>query len=266
MKLHSTWIGLVLALTGTACVSFSTPPPFEPAALRLRAVTETRDGITASAVLLRDQEVSPIFGLALDSKGIQPVWLELENRTEKPVYFLVTGLDPEYFPPLEVAHAFHSTLDSDGAERMDAHVSALALDNRAPILPGTSVSGFVYTNTSSGTKVVELDFVGPQWSSNLTLFVLKAYDGQYCDPLSGCFIRGQGGAGTDETVTFSAYPGVTYYVAVDGRQQNVSTYDLSMTCDATGYEDCGNGTDDDGDTLVDCNDPECFDVPPDCTP
>jgi hypothetical protein len=70
-----------------------------------------------------------------------------------------------------VAHLHHRRFSGESNRRVDEHVAALAFDNRSGILPGEVRSGFVYTNPSVGTKVVDLDLLGDQWATTLTLFV-----------------------------------------------------------------------------------------------
>lgn len=127
---------------------------------------------------------------------------------------------------------------------------------------GMSGPEYAYTLTVSATALATVTV--SNFTGNLNVMVVKEFMGQHCDPAHGCFAYGVEGGDTDEVITFAVYPTVGYYVIVDGRMGNISAYDISMTCDATGYEDCGNGVDDDSDGLVDCNDPECIDVPPHC--
>jgi hypothetical protein len=89
------------------------------------------------------------------------------------------------------------------------------------------------------------------------IYVIREISGQ-CDSHRGCIAYGGNGANTAEVITFAAYPDVTYYIVVDGYQGNVATYDLSIACAATGFENCSNGSDDDGDGKIDCADPECW--------
>ncbi len=121
---------------------------------------------------------------------------------------------------------------------------------------------YAYTFTVAATALATVTVSG--FADNLDVMVVKEFMGEHCDPAHGCFAFGVAGDGVDEAVTFSAYPQMGYYVIVDGRMGSVSTFDISVTCEATGYEDCGNNVDDDGDGVIDCNDPECFDVPPHC--
>jgi hypothetical protein len=164
-------LGLSIVAVASACSTFRTPEPFDTTPLRQRAASETRDGVRASAALLSAAEYLPVFGLDLGQKGVQPVWIEIENGSEYSLYFLATGVDAKYFSPLEVGHLFHAGYSGSSVAALDAHVERVALDYRAPIAPGATVSGFLYTNPSERTKVVDIDLLGPEWTTHLTLFV-----------------------------------------------------------------------------------------------
>ena len=113
------------------------------------------------------------------------------------------------------------------------------------------------TVTDSPKKV---DLTIGNFTGDLDIYVIKETLGEYCDAHRGCFEFGGNGADTDEELRFTAYPGVTYYVVVDGFSGDVSTYDVLVECEDEKYEDCGNTTDDDEDELVDCEDPDCFGI------
>jgi hypothetical protein len=79
------------------------------------------------------------------------------------------------------------------------------------------------------------------------VFVLDSF----CDAAAGCLASGDGGA------TFDARGGATYYIVVDGAAANpAGTYTLGLTCPAGPDDetDCGDGLDEDGDGLTDCED------------
>jgi len=165
------FLSLVLALSGFGCSSFTKPEPFDEGAIRERSVSKTKDGVRVSGALLLPEEIERIFGVDLRRRAIQPVWLELENRSGRQFHFLVTGVDPGYFPPLEVSYGFHSFFSPGANEQLDRHLTELCFNNRSPIKPGETVSGFVYTNQSWSTKVVDIDLLGRKWMTNITLFI-----------------------------------------------------------------------------------------------
>jgi LssY C-terminus len=161
-----------LALLIGACASpFEKPAPFDDGSLRARAVSKTDDGIRVSAAVPSRDESRSIFGVDLDQRGIQPLWLEIENGSERSVYFLPTGLDPEYFAPLEVAFLYGGPFHDEGKAALAEHLEALSFDSRSPIAPGKRVSGFVYANRADPSMMVQVDLIGREWSDSIGLVV-----------------------------------------------------------------------------------------------
>ena len=160
---------LVMFTGGCATSTFERPAIVDPGALRERAETVAEDDIRVSATIPRREESMAIFGIDLSEKKIQPVWLEIENNSDRLVYFLRTGLDPGYFSPREVAFAFSGSMSDDGKKRLVQHIESL--DFRDPIAPHSSVSGFIFTNEDQETKFVSVDLLSRGWSSHLTLLV-----------------------------------------------------------------------------------------------
>jgi hypothetical protein len=134
-------------------------------------VTRTDDGIRVSAAVPSADESRSIFGVDLDQRGIQPLWLEIENGSERPFYFLPTGLDPEYFAPLEVAFLYQGPFGDEGKAALAEHLEALSFDRRRAIAPGETVSGFVYTNRADPSIMVQVDLIGREWSESIGLVV-----------------------------------------------------------------------------------------------
>lgn len=160
---------LVMFTGGCATTTFVRPAIVDPGALRERAETAVEDDIRVSAAIPSREESMAIFGIDLSEKKIQPMWLEIENNSDRLVYFLRTGLDPEYFSPREVAFAFFESMSDDDRKRFVQHIESL--DFRDPIGPHASVSGFIFTNEDRESKFVSVDLLSPGWSSHLTLLV-----------------------------------------------------------------------------------------------
>jgi hypothetical protein len=161
----------LLLLTGACASPFERPAPFDDELLRARAVTKTDDGIRVSAAVPSADESRSIFGVDLDQRGIQPLWLEIENGSERSVYFLPTGLDPEYFAPLEVAFLYGGPFHDEGKAALSEHLEALSFDSRSPIAPGETVTGFVYVNRADPSMMVNVDLIGREWSDSIGLVV-----------------------------------------------------------------------------------------------
>lgn len=156
-----------LILSGCATGSFEKPADFDPRPLRERAETALNDDIRISTAVPSRDESLAIFGVDLSSKGIQPVWLEIENMTDERMHFMRTGLDPEYFAPREVAFTFRDDLSEESGMRLDQHLEQLSIGNL--IRPDATESGFVYTYTDFGSKFVTVDLVGDGWSGHFSL-------------------------------------------------------------------------------------------------
>jgi hypothetical protein len=68
--------------------------------------------VKATVAVLSAEESRQLFGVNLDGQDIQPVWVRVQNADTIPYWLLSTGLDPDYFSPLESAYAFHGILSS----------------------------------------------------------------------------------------------------------------------------------------------------------
>ena len=82
---------LLVALTlfgMTACASYR-PVPLEDLSFRERVETQEEGGLRVSVAVLSREEARQAFGVNLQKRGIQPVWLEIENRTDKNFWFLM---------------------------------------------------------------------------------------------------------------------------------------------------------------------------------
>jgi hypothetical protein len=165
-------LAVVPLLLTTACgAPFEKPAPVDLGPLRARAVTKTDDGIRVSAATPDAHESRSIFGVDLEKYGIQPLWLEIENGGERTFYLLRTGLDPEYFAPLEVAFLYEESFNDQGDAALGEYLETVSFDSRSPILPGETVSGFVYVNRADPTMMADVDLIGREWSDRISLVV-----------------------------------------------------------------------------------------------
>jgi hypothetical protein len=127
-----------------------------PLAYKTRTKSSTNKGVTVTVAVPTIAEARAIYGVNLDVKNIQPVWLEVQNNSPNTYWFLPSGLDPDYFSPSEAAFAFYS--DKDEANRqLDASFQKLQFQN--PIQPGTTKAGFVLANLDEGYKAIDIDLI-----------------------------------------------------------------------------------------------------------
>jgi hypothetical protein len=88
---------------------------------------------------------------------VQPVWIEIDNQSERPRRFFPISVDPDYFPAGEVARrAAHFSSAKVG--ELYAKLSALKI--KPFIEPGETASGFVYAHEDEGFKAFNVDLVG----------------------------------------------------------------------------------------------------------
>jgi len=146
----------ILLLIG--CTSSFQPRPMEEVRFQERSQTQDDGKFRVTASVLSADETEAVFGFALYKKGIQPIWLEIENKDDEPTWFLPFSVDPDYFPPLEVTYPYHRTFDSKYNDQIDRYF----LDNAMGqyLAPGSVQSGFVFTNLNLGTKSFNIDLVG----------------------------------------------------------------------------------------------------------
>ncbi|HET6593887.1 MAG TPA: LssY C-terminal domain-containing protein [Xanthomonadales bacterium] len=135
---------------------------------RERIQRQEADDVRVSAAVPSAKETADIFGKPLYKRGIQPVWLKIENNRDEAITFLPVGLDPHYFSPLEVAN-----LDATASERPESLVDEFFLDQSISLVirPGEQLSGFVFSKLDEGTKAFNVDIVGADDFNTFTFFI-----------------------------------------------------------------------------------------------
>jgi hypothetical protein len=118
-----------------------------------RAQSRTLGDLRISAAVLSDQESKTVYGVPLANRRIQPVWVQVENKTSNFYWLLYPGLDPNFFPASEAADAMAS--DKRDLGTLEQYFRELSFTN--PVPPGRTVSGFVLTNLKEGMKLLQID-------------------------------------------------------------------------------------------------------------
>ena len=93
-SLKSAFVLLAITLTLTGCASKGPLPWLETTDYRDRLQTQTEGGVRVSTSVLSASESQTLYGVPLARKGIQPVWIEVENHDDTPYRFMSMGLDP----------------------------------------------------------------------------------------------------------------------------------------------------------------------------
>jgi len=132
-------------------------------------VTQTQGGITVSASVPGEEEAQAIFGIPIYERGIQPVWLEIENNSAGRVRFAPTGVDRNYFSPLEVAYMHRKGFTKQARAQMDQRLYHSAMPRQIPA--GETRSGYVFTHARPGTKSFDVDIFSADEDQSFAFFI-----------------------------------------------------------------------------------------------
>ncbi|MFM7035253.1 MAG: LssY C-terminal domain-containing protein [Planctomycetia bacterium] len=147
-----------------------------------RAVAQEDPRARVTVAVLSSAESRRLFGVDLARRGIQPVFLRIENRSPDSLRLQMVNLDPRYFTPLEAAAINHFSigkrLSAFGAmgwlflpvlavaplKVITAHLANGRMDGffkgrgfrLGAIAPSRSAEGFVFTTLDLGTKAVHV--------------------------------------------------------------------------------------------------------------
>jgi len=132
-----------------------------------RAQTQELGAFRVRASVPGQDEAERIFGIPIYERGIQPVWIEVTNMGDSRARLALTSIDPEYFSPLEVAYMHKKHFSTEGWMDMERYLYSNALPRHIP--PRQTVSGFVFTHVSKGTKAFNVDIFytsgEPEWET-----------------------------------------------------------------------------------------------------
>jgi len=161
-----------------------TPRPAERPFLE-RAQSQGQGDVQVTVAVLGSRESERFFGVPLAHRGIQPVWLEITNGQDGPLFFDPVRLDSDYYPPLEAALVNHFAIGKRlagfgllawlflpllvllplkffAARRANRRMDEYLRDHAFPLGPvasGETASGFVFTTLDDGTKIVHVRVV-----------------------------------------------------------------------------------------------------------
>ena len=165
---HGVVIAFMLIASGCATRMFEVPD-VSYASFVDRSVTQTIGKVRISATVPTAEEVVAISGLDLYQKGIQPVWLRVENNESQRVRVALYSIDDEYFPPMEVAWYFRKGYSRDGRAAMERWFHENTMPRIVP--PGETRSGLIFTHIAEGTKGFNVDAFTTGAMFNFTFFV-----------------------------------------------------------------------------------------------
>lgn len=118
----------------------------------------TIDGVTATARVLTDSQARDAYGVNLAGKGIQVVWMRIENQTPAEQWMLAAYLDADYFTADEVAYLFRRRWGGFLHQDLQQRFRDLAMRSR--LEPGSVHEGHVLLPRREGGRYVEITVNG----------------------------------------------------------------------------------------------------------
>lgn len=159
---------LVVMIAGCAFGRFK-PSSMNEINFRDRSVSEYDEDVRVTVAVPNEIETKALFSADLAIKEIQPIWVKVENHSNRTYYLITNAVDQNYFSPMEAAFAVHSGLSRPAKNAMERYFRLVSFRN--PVLPSTAVSGFIFTNLDQGEKLVQVDLIGNQQIKFFTFFV-----------------------------------------------------------------------------------------------
>ena len=152
---------LVTTLLLSACAGTPYQPRIEDmASVKARSESQTIGNVRVSVAVPGPEETEAIFNLPLYDRGIQPVWIGVDNRGDTDLRYAPVGTDPEYVPPFEVAYTNKAGFSKAAHKQMERYLHSHSMSRT--IASGEARSGFIFTQARPGTKGVNIDLYGPQ--------------------------------------------------------------------------------------------------------
>ena len=134
----------------------------------LRTMTKENAGLEVSTSVLTDSEIEEVFGLDLAKDGIQPIWINIKNSSEKSYYLIKIFTDTHYFTPNEVATMSYVTFAIDVNKAINSYVNNNSLKRQIPA--NSEVSGFFYSNWDPGVKYIHIVLYSEEDVQNFSFY------------------------------------------------------------------------------------------------
>ncbi len=153
---------LRILASGTAMIAFLgcatyRPVPLEGVPFMERARTQSGENVRVTVVALSSEESKKVFGVDVAARDVQPVWIEIENRSDHPYWLFPSRTDPDYYSPAEVAYMKRFRWSPSKNNRMRAHFERTDLPPL--VAQGETISGFIHTNMDPGLKYVNVTLI-----------------------------------------------------------------------------------------------------------
>jgi hypothetical protein len=162
-------MSLIIGCETTRVASTFDPTSINEVEFRDRSESKYDDEVRVTVAVPTADEIRALFSANLHLREIQPVWVKVENHSDRAYYLISAATDPNYFSPNETAFAVHGGLSRPEKTKMENYFRSMSFRN--PILPHTAVSGFIFTNLDEGEKLVQVDLIASKQIKFFTFFV-----------------------------------------------------------------------------------------------
>lgn len=141
---------------GIGCAKFK-PHPSSSAEFFQRLKTQTQGDVEVSTTVLGKKESKEYFGINLEKKHVQALYLKIKNSGKQAYWFMPIAIDQNYYSPNEVAYRHRTGRSGEEQLRMNEFFESQAIGYN--IGPGETKEGFVYTNVDFGSKEFSVDLL-----------------------------------------------------------------------------------------------------------
>ena len=159
-------LAILCCVVASGCATGRETIPMELVPFKERAETQVDAGVRVTSAVPSAEETRDLFGVSLYKKRVQPVWIEIENRTQDWVGFLPMSVDGDYHTPIKVA-----SLNRGKKAREQAEKFFFENGVDLQLAPGETRSGFVFTKLDEGTKAFNVDIISDKRAWWFTFFI-----------------------------------------------------------------------------------------------
>jgi hypothetical protein len=101
-------------------------PSFSPRSInevrfRDRAQSEYDDEVRVTVAVPSAEENKALFSANLAIKEIQPIWVKVENHSDRKYFFISAATDPNYYSPNETSFTVHGGLSQSDQKELENH-------------------------------------------------------------------------------------------------------------------------------------------------
>ncbi len=135
-----------------------------------RAQTQVKEEVRVTAAVPDAKESKAYFSEPLYRRGVQPVWLEIENNRDETVTFLPVGLDPAYYSPIEAA-TINQKDKTNETDVVSINAKFFKEGMGFRVAANSRSSGFVFSRLDEGTKSFNVDVISKSGFTTFTFFI-----------------------------------------------------------------------------------------------